>query len=151
MLTSDENINSALRATNHLIRHCGEECSATVDLFSFDLLTGEAKFTKCGAAPSFIKRDGSLFRIKSSTAPIGLMKEVDSERIRVEVKSGDYIIMVSDGVYLLPDDAVWLFEFLSRPAPESPKDFAEEILAAAKRSSGIEDDITVSVLRLFKC
>lgn len=151
MLTSEENLNSALRAVNHLIRTGGEECSASVDLFSFDLLTGEAFFTKSGAAPSFLKRDSSLFRIKSSTAPIGLMKEVDSERIRVEIKSGDYIVMISDGVYLLPDDALWLFEFLSRPAPEGPREYAEEILAAAQRSSGIDDDITVSVVRVYKC
>ena len=151
ILTSKENLISSLRAANHLIRHRGEECSATVDLFSLDLLTGEAAFTKCGAAPSFLKREGSLFRIKSATAPIGLMKDVDSEEIRVEIKDGDYIVMISDGVYLLPDDAVWLFEFLSRPAPESAQEFAEAILKAAKRSSDIDDDITVSVIRIYKC
>ncbi len=149
MLTSEATLNSALAATNHLIRHRGEECSATVDLFSLDLLTGDAHFIKSGAAPSFLKREGSLFRIKSQTAPIGLMKEVDSEKIRVEVKRGDYIIMLSDGAYLLPDDAVWLFEFLSRPAPDSTEEFAQAILSAAKKNSGVDDDITVSVVKIL--
>lgn len=145
----EENIDSYLSAVNHLIRHRGEECSATVDLFSLDLITGEAFFIKCGAAPSFLKRSSSLFRIKSATAPIGLMKEVDSEKIKVEVGVGDYAIMLSDGAVLLPDDAVWLFEFLSRPSSDSAEVYAERILSEAKKNSDADDDITVSVVRIL--
>lgn len=148
MLSTADNLSPALSALNTLILNRGEECSATVDLFRFDLLCGEAYFTKCGAAPSFIKRKDSLFRIKSVTAPIGLMKDVDMENTGAEIKSGDYVIMLSDGVSELPDDAVWLFEFLTSYVPTDPQEFANAILKEARKNSGAGDDITVSVVKL---
>ena len=76
---------TSLSLLNHILRGREEECSTSVDMFEFDLARGEAEFLKSGAAPSFIKRGTSLFRIRSQTAPIGLLSSVDSERIRVEV------------------------------------------------------------------
>ena len=143
--SSDTTVMSAL---NHIIRHRTEECSATVDLFRFDRLTGEAIFVKSGAAPSYVKRGDSLFRIRSQSAPIGLMKSVDAERIRVEVKSGDYIVMVSDGVSATPEDAPWLLEFLNKPTATTPQDYAEAILAASMKHSRSRDDMTVSVVKI---
>ena len=40
----------------------------------------------------------SIFRIKSKTAPLGLMKSVDAERIKIDLEGEDYIIMLSDGI-----------------------------------------------------
>ena len=76
------------------------------------------------------------------------MKSVDAERIRVEVKSGDYIIMVSDGVSATPEDAPWLLEFLNMPTAKSPQDYAEAILAASMKHSRSRDDMTVSVIKI---
>lgn len=148
LIPAGVNINSAISAVNHLIRHRGEECSATVDLFSLDLVTGAAQFTKCGSPPAIVKRGDTLFRVKSATAPIGLMKDVDSERIKADVRDGDYIIMLSDGASVLPDEAVWLFELLSAPQEGSLEDYANEILSAARKNSGADDDITVSVIKI---
>ena len=96
---------STLHMLNHALRRRGEECSATVDLFEFDLLSGEATFHKCGAAASYVKRGSSLFRIRSQTAPLGVMRKIDCERVRVEVKPADYIIMLSDGISQSFEDA----------------------------------------------
>ena len=139
---------TALSLLNHIIRHKGDECSATVDLFSFDLLSSEAVFIKSGAAPSYIKRDGSLFRIRSQTAPIGLMKSVDSERIKLEIKDGDVIVMLSDGVSATPEDAPWLLDFLNREPTVELSDYADAILSLAKKNSRTADDLTVSVIRI---
>ena len=139
---------TAFHFLNHVIRGRGEECSATVDLFDFDLITGEAVFFKCGAAASYVKRDGSIFRIRSETAPLGLMKSIDVERIRVEVRCGDYIIMLSDGVSQSPEDATWLVELLNKPAPENVREYAESILEGACRNSKSVDDMSVAVARI---
>lgn len=132
---------------NSLIRR-REECSATVDLFELDLILGEATFIKSGAAPSFIKRDSSIFRIKSSTAPIGLMKSIDSEKIRVEVREGDIVIMLSDGILQSGEESTWLLELLSRKPKQNLKEYAEYILAEAKKNSRSGDDMTVVVARI---
>ena len=133
---------------NGLIRARGEECSATVDIFELDLINAEAQFIKSGAAASYVKRDSSIFRIRSRTAPIGLMKAVDAERIRVEIKSGDYVIMLSDGVNQSPEEAPWLIELLSKPPKRNLQEYADSILAAAIRNNPPRDDMTVTVVRI---
>ena len=57
------------------------ECSSSVDLLEIDLASAEASLTKSGAAPSFIKRGENVFRLHSKTAPIGIMKALDAERL----------------------------------------------------------------------
>ncbi len=148
ILLAPSSKSTALHLLNQMIRDKGEECSATVDLFEFDLLSGEAVFYKCGAAPSFVKREESIFRIRSETAPVGLMSSIDAERIRVEVRSGDYIVMVSDGVAETAEDSVWLLELLNKPPRPDIREYAELILAAAKKNSRHRDDMSVSVMRV---
>ena len=141
---------SVLRILSHIIRSRSTECSATVDLFSLDLINAEADFLKSGAAPSYIKRKESIFRIRSETAPIGLMKTVDAERIRVGVDDGDYIIMLSDGVSQSTEDAPWLLEILTKPPKPSVSEYAEFILEKAKEHSKLADDMTVVVVKINK-
>ena len=150
ILSSSCTKSTAFHLLNHMIRSKGEECSSTVDLFEFDTLSGEAVFFKCGAAPSYVKRDSSIFRIRSETAPLGLMKSIDAEKIRVEVKSGDYIIMLSDGVSQTPEDSIWLLELLGKPPKPDVRDYAEYILEAARVNSKILDDMSVAVARIIK-
>ena len=139
---------TAMHLLNHILLKRGEECSATVDLFELDLLRGDAIFIKSGAAPSYVKRDSSIFRIRSETAPIGLMRSIDSERVRVEIKEGDIIVMLSDGISAAPEDAPWLLELLSEPPRSSMKEYAEYILSAAVKNSRTGDDMTVTVARI---
>ena len=139
---------TVLHLLNNAMLRRREECSATVDLFELDLLTGEATFVKSGSAPSFIKRGSSIFRIKSSTAPIGLMKTIDSEKIRVEVREGDILLMLSDGVVQSAEESTWLLELLSRKPKSNLKEYAEVILTEAKKYSASGDDMSVIVARV---
>lgn len=139
---------TVLHMLNYIIRRKGDECSATVDLFELDLLSGDATFIKSGAAPSFVKRGTSLFRIKSQTAPIGLLKSIDTERIRVEVQDGDYVIMLSDGIVQTAEDSPWLIELVANSTATTPQLFAAEILDEARRRAVSEDDMSVVVLKL---
>ncbi len=148
MLAHGYSSDTVLHILNGIIRSRGDECSATVDLFELDLITTEAQFIKSGAAASYVKRDSSLFRIRSRTAPIGLMKAVDAERIRVEVQAGDYIIMLSDGVNQSPEEAPWLIELLAKPAKRGLQEYAELILRTATQNAPPRDDMTVCVVKI---
>jgi len=141
---------SALQLLNHVMRRRWDECSATVDLFEIDLYTGDATFIKSGAAPSFVKRDGSLFRIRSQTAPIGLVRGIDSERIKVEIKSDDLVIILSDGIAQCAEEAPWLLELLAAAPPRKLSEYAERILEEAKKNSRSRDDMSVTVLKVMK-
>ncbi len=137
-----------LRLVNGALRAGNNECSATVDLFSLDLYSGAAAFHKSGAALSYIKRADSIFRIASNTAPLGLMKTPDVERIKVEVQTGDLVVMLSDGICDNSQDAPWLLELLARTPYRTAADLAEKIISAAKAALPLDDDITVSVMKI---
>ena len=147
---------TALKLLNHVLLSRSGECSATVDLFSLDLYKGEAVFIKSGAAPSYIKRGGgaggsdSIFRIRSRTAPMGVMREPDAERIRAQVESEDIIIMLSDGISQSAEDSPWLLELLAAPAKRDLKDYADLILQTALKNVKPSDDMTVAVTRVRK-
>ena len=141
---------TALKILNHTVRHRPRECSATVDLFSVDLYRGDAEFLKSGAAASYVKRGASIFRIKSKTAPIGLLKTVDAERIRIELEGDDYIIMLSDGIAGSAEDTPWLIELLSKPPKRNLKEYADYILSAAMKNLPHSDDMTVLVTKVMK-
>lgn len=141
---------TVLHLLNNAMLRRREECSATVDLFELDLLTGEATFVKSGSAPSFIKRGSSIFRIKSSTAPLGLMRSIDSEKIRVEVREGDLLFMLSDGVAQSAEESPWLLELLSRKPKGNLKEYAELIIKEAVKYSNSADDMSVIVAKIGK-
>ena len=144
---------TVMELLNKLIRARGDECSATVDLFSVDLYTGESYFIKSGAAPSYIKRSSgargsdSLFRIRSRTAPIGLLRDIDSERIRVELENEDVIVMLSDGI-TGGEDTGWLAKLLARPIKSDLSSYADFILSEAMKNTSPTDDMTVTVTRV---
>ena len=140
----------AISSLNATLVDLGEECSVSIDLFRFDLLSGEGQFLKSGAAASYIKRDGSVFRIRSHTAPIGIMHAVDAERIRAEVKGGDVVVMLSDGVVGALEDAPWLIELINCEVSASLDDYVKRILSAAKKNRTSDDDMTVAAMRIVK-
>ena len=141
---------TVLKILNHTLRAGRRECSATVDLFTVDLYRGEAEFLKSGAAASYVKRGSSIFRLKSKTAPLGLMKNVDAERIKVELEGDDYIIMLSDGIAQSAEDTPWLIDLLSKPPKRNLKEYADYILSAAVKNTPLNDDMTVLVTRVIK-
>lgn len=137
----------SLSLVNNLLKQRPGECSSSLDLFSFDLISGEGAFYKCGAAPSYIKRHSSLYRIRSRTQPLGLSLSLDAEKIRTEIADGDYIIMFSDGISEDGEDP-WLVELISRSTDTSPEALAEAILMGAKENTTVTDDLTVLVGRV---
>ena len=141
---------TVLKILNHTVRHRRRECSATVDLFSIDLYRGDAEFLKSGAAASYIKRDSSIFRIKSKSAPLGLLKSADAEKIKVELEGEDIVVMLSDGIGQSAEDTPWLLELLSKPPKRNLKEYADSILASALNNLPHTDDMTVLVAKVTK-
>ncbi len=147
MLGYTSSYDTVMQLLNRSLRSRRKECSATLDLFVLDRFTGEVTFIKSGAAPSYIKRDGSIFRIRSKTAPLGLLSSIDSERIKVETRPSDYIIMLSDGV-AGAEESPWLLELLAKPPRENLKEYAELILKEAEKFGECRDDMSVAVMRI---
>ena len=141
---------SALELLNCFVRGGEGECFATVDMMEADLYTGRARFIKSGAAPSFVIRNGRLYRIHSKTVPIGIMRALDAESVSFDLLEGDTVVMMSDGVCGSYEDCPWLFELLSNGLlkDEPPAAAAVRIARTAAEMTGRDDDITVCVLRV---
>ncbi len=141
---------STLELLNCFVRGAGGETFTTVDLMEADLYTGRARFIKSGAAPSFIIRKGQLYRLHSKTVPVGIMRALDAESLSFDLRAGDTVIMMSDGVTGSYEESPWLYELLTEEitADESPKGIARRIATAAAENTGRDDDITVCVLKV---
>ena len=124
------------------------ESSATVDLFELDLLTGRASIVKSGAAPTYVRRDGEIFRLHSNTVPIGILAAIDAKKTELEVGEGDVIVLVSDGV----SDAAeggdgWLVGLIRDEWEEDLEKMTHKIVGRA-RALGSRDDISVIIVRI---
>lgn len=137
-------LNSYLRAKNS---GTGEECSATVDLMELDLMDGEAVFSKNGAPPTYVVREGTVYLLRSPSMPIGILREAPPRLLRFRMRPGDVVVMVSDGVTLGNDECPWLLELLSAPLPESMDTLRADILRRAI-SAGSPDDLSAIAIRL---
>ncbi len=148
MLSAGVSLKNALTMLNNYLRARNMECSAGIDVMELDLYEGEARFVKSGAAPSFVIREGRLFRLSSKTVPIGILRALDAEMIRFTVQAGDTVVMLSDGVMSGFEEAAWLCDLLASPhvISRSPEQIAEKIVAAAATES--RDDITAAVIKL---
>lgn len=131
-----------------------DERFATLDLNSIDLYTGQASFIKIGAAASFIKRGKMVQPIVSNMPPFGVVDKVELEEVKENVKNGDLVITLSDGVLDVNKESLgkynWLKEFLI-DATKNPKDLAAEIVEKAKDLGGgkVKDDMTVVVSKVY--
>lgn len=145
---------SSIALLNTLLRNKGIECFATLDLLEIDLLSGDAAFTKSGTVPSYILRDGSLFKISSDSMPLGITRETEAEEIRFTLRAGDIIVMMSDGVVTGEEDAARLCELLTYGWEENLTRMSEKILREAKMrhahlpSAPNRDDMTLALIRL---
>lgn len=150
LLKSGAELESSLKLLNHIVRSAGRECSATVDIAEIDMVSGVARFIKSGAAPSFVIRDGGIFRLQSKTVPIGIIRALDAEMIKFEVRAGDTVVMVSDGAARSYDEVPWLLDLMTYDPEITGGDearAAEKIVNEAKKR-GSSDDVSAGIIRI---
>lgn len=150
LIRAGAELETALKMLNQIVRATERECSATVDIAEIDLMTGEAKFIKSGAAPSFILRDGSIFRLQSKTVPIGIIRALDAEMIQFTVEDGDTVVMVSDGAARSYDEAPWLLDLMTDDETVLRGDARNAAITIVSEAAlrGAKDDITAGIIRI---
>lgn len=89
----------ALRMINSLLlMKSTDEIFSTVDMGLINLYTGRLRMFKIGAATTFIKRNGRVEAIKAASLPLGMVEKISVDSIEVNLRRGDQIIIVSDGI-----------------------------------------------------
>ena len=139
MLSAGNSKDVTLRLLSNFIRARGDECHSTVDLFEADLYTGSAEFVKSGAAPSYLIRDGAVYKMDARTLPLGITKEIDTKALVISLKPKDMIVMVSDGV-----DSGVCENMIEEMAEKSPSQIADALYESSKDV----DDVSIIVLEI---
>ena len=151
MLRAGNRAATALRMLNNLIlSRCpdsAQECSSTVDLMELDLITGKASFIKSGAAPSFIVRDGTVRRLQTGSAPIGIIRKLDAQAIEFDLREGDTVVLVSDGILQDDPECEWLTSYLASCGTREPDGIVYDICRHATGFSS-HDDCSAIALRI---
>lgn len=149
LLAAGNRADTSLRMLNGFLAARGtreSETSTTVDLLEIDRISGEASLFKCGAAPSFLLRNGEVTRFHSRTAPVGILESLDAERIRFTPEEGDILVQVSDGITRGEEDCGWLSDMLRTEWDGNMESFARMALNRATQQGS--DDLSVLITRI---
>lgn len=141
-------INGALAASGQ------EENMSTLDICDMNLYTGECEFIKIGAACTYIKRGQLVDRLSTQNFPLGVFGQLEPEVLYRTLQSGDYVIMLSDGVLDALSQGIGeevLPEIIGKMDYSNPNEIANQILTYCLRQSKgqVRDDMTVLVMGVW--
>ncbi len=120
----------------------------TIDLITCRPGGGEAAFYKFGAAPSYLKRGGTVRRVTGGSLPAGVRSGGAAPDVtRATLEPGGFIVQISDGV-ADPSRDEWLQDLLAGWEGEDPQELAGLILGESVRREGLQDDCGIQVLSL---
>ncbi|MBE6919721.1 MAG: stage II sporulation protein E [Ruminococcaceae bacterium] len=140
----------ALKTLNAALRLRGEDGGGftTIDLLALQRGSGGAVLYKYGAAPSYLKRSGTVTRFTASSLPAGLQEDRQGpECCRFSLPGGSFFVMVSDGIADETDDE-WLQNLLSGWNGTDATALANLILSERRSRRGLQDDCAILTLHL---
>lgn len=144
-------LDSALNLINSsLILRNRHEMYSTLDVCIFDLKNGTISFKKAGGAQSIICSDDMCETIRTQTLPVGIKISDGVGVFSRSLKSGGFVVMMSDGVADVDDSTDWIEVICKERKRNNPQTIAKVIMdTAIKKSNGeCRDDMTVIVAKV---
>jgi serine phosphatase RsbU (regulator of sigma subunit) len=122
---------------------------------------GTLELAGAGMPPAMVRRSGSnrVEKVSLSGLPLGIEVDVDVpyETKGIALSPGDTVVLMSDGLVELFDEAGEMFGYertrdvLEKAGPRGAEDVVKHLVAAAERWSGArpaDDDMTLIVLKV---
>ncbi len=145
----------AVKSINSILSlRTNDEVFSTLDLAIIDLQDARTVFLKVGSSPSFIKRGDQVMKVEAGNLPIGIFQQFEVETVQEQLKSGDLLITMSDGVFEGPDfienAELWMKRKIKSIETNDPQAFADLLMDEVIRtqSNEIKDDMTLCVARI---
>ena len=140
----------ALDVVNALMLMCtGREMYATLELCVIDLHTGETAFEKLGACPAYVVREGEVRAIGAETLPVGVLPDVEPHSLRMTLRPGDVVILLTDGVTdAFPGGEEGLREAILKLFWLHPQAVGDKLIALALGAGEAKDDMAVLCARV---
>lgn len=151
-LYTDFSEEQILRTLNSILMlKLTDERFVTFDLNIIDYGSKEIKLYKAGAAPTYIISRNSVDKISGKSLPLGILDNFEYSSFKREVRAGDLVVMVSDGITdsIGMDEKKNLDKYLELMAGKDPQTIANSILSYALRGQdSVFDDMTVLVTKI---
>ena len=120
----------------------------TIDLMSINLVNRQAALYKYGAAPTYIKRRGTVRRLTCSALPAGLQEAgAAPTEAKFLLEEDAFVLMISDGVADSGDDQ-WLQNLLAGWQGDDPNVLVSLVLREARERRRGDDDCSALCLYL---
>ncbi|WP_185819968.1 stage II sporulation protein E [Salibacterium salarium] len=155
ILASGLDETTAIRSINSILSlRSNEEMFSTLDLFMIDLQKATGRFIKIGSIPSFIKREEKVKQVEAGNLPIGMMDHAELDVVTEQMKDGDMLIMMSDGILEMAspieNTEMWMRRVISQIETDDPQDMADMLLERVIRVSHgkINDDMTIMAAKI---
>jgi stage II sporulation protein E len=87
-----------LKVLNSALASGNGDMYTTLDVCSINLYTGQCEIIKNGGSTIFIYSCGEMRAIRSTSLPFGVVRDWEGEKTYVQIKSGDTVTMVTDGI-----------------------------------------------------
>lgn len=145
----------AIKSVNSVLSlRTTDEIFSTLDLAVIDLQDASSKFLKIGSIPSFIKRGDKIIKVQASNLPMGIIQDFEVDVVSEQLKAGDLLIMMSDGIFEGPkhveNHELWMKRKIKEIQTEDPQQVADLIMEEVirTRAGHIEDDMTIVVAKI---
>ena len=128
---------------------------STLDYAMIDMYTGKMELIKIGGAATYIKHGEEVTCIDEGTLPAGADVRMEVESIKKQLGSGDFLVMVTDGVieYLhVRNPKETLADIISMIKTDNAGVLAESIMEQVLLRTGgyAMDDMTILVTGIWE-
>ncbi len=139
----------AIKMLNSIVSFRSEgNAFTTLDLCVLDMYSGMCEFIKLGAATTFIKRQDWIETIKSTSLPVGILENVETDTTTKKLFDGDMVVMVSDGALdgiIFEDKEQYMADLILRLDTNDPQELVDGIVYNLLKMNGnkMKDDVSV--------
>ena len=142
---------TVLNTINKLLSFNRDERFTCIDIAAINLSSGMADFVKIGSPAGIIVREGEIKVLESQSLPLGILENLRPTVCTEQLRSGDIVVFMSDGITSAFSSSTELYEFLQSLKPLNPQNLADTILKEAKeKAQTVSDDMTVLCTRIFE-
>ena len=142
---------TVLNTINKLLSFNRDERFTCIDIAAINLSSGIADFVKIGSPAGIIVREGEIKVLESQSLPLGILENLRPTVCTEQLRSGDIVVFMSDGITSAFSSSTELYEYLQGLKPLNPQNLADTILKTAKeKSKTVSDDMTVLCTRIFE-
>lgn len=143
---------TVLSTINKLLTFNRDERFTCIDIAAVNLNTGVADFVKIGSPAGIIVRENEIKVLESQSLPLGILDNLRPTVCSEQLKNGDIVVFMSDGITSAFPSQTDLYAFLQELKPLNPQSLADKILAdaLARTNQTVADDMTVLCTRIFE-